>query len=162
MRLKMSTSHKERPCLNDVLALNNKNFELSQNSWKQALQEYKELLEVRNKDEFDQQVEEITSETELEEFKQDQSNLLKEAKFRACMQNNKMIKYIAWIPLKSLVTKPLCNPDGSLKGHCICRYVDKNNEEQECELNTQWVESHFDNVILAYAQKAAYNGMQLG
>ena len=50
---------------------------------------------MKNKDEFDQQVEEITSETELEEFKQDQSNLLQEAKFHACMQNFKMIKYIA-------------------------------------------------------------------
>ena len=35
-----------------------------------------------------------------------------------------------------------------------------NDEEQECVLNTSWVENNLNPVVLAYAQKTAYNALQ--
>ena len=47
-----------------------------------------------------------------------------------------------------------------MKGHYVCQYVDENNDSQTIDLNTKWVEANFNNTLLSYAQKQAYDSLK--
>ena len=144
MSLTMDATHKNTPCLDDVLKLDNKDFEKSQTNWKLAFDIYKEELEVYDNEQCEEMVNEMTEDYKIEEFKEEQSFCLEEAKFYSSMHHIEKVKYVAWVPQKSLVTTPTRYPDGSLKGHYVCVYVDSANEEQTVKVAMEWAEANLN------------------
>ena len=159
-RIKINQTHHGKPWLEDVLKLNNMDFTPSQTDWKKALKIFKDNLGVLNKDNYNEQLDEITSDNEREDFKQEQRCLRNEAKLYACLHNVHKVTGIAWVPVKSVQTKPLQFSDTSLKGHYVVKYLDENDEEQTVDVSSVWVQNNFNSTLLSYAQQAAYKSLE--
>lgn len=156
LKMKMDNTHKGSPQFEDVMNLNNQDFEPTQINWTDALKTFKNELGVLNHAEYEETMNELTSKNARWVLQQKQGDLIKEAKFLSCMHNVCNVKYIAWVPDNKLQKTPLQYSNSTLKGHYICQYLDENKDLQTVELNTEWVEANFNVVLLSYAQKQAY------
>jgi len=86
LNYKKDNTRNKKPNLNDIMNLDNQEFAQSQTDWKKALRIYKEEFNVLSKDDYEDQLNDITNENEHLLFQQQQAELLKEAKLFACLQ----------------------------------------------------------------------------
>ncbi|HEY9297610.1 MAG TPA: hypothetical protein VIQ31_14830, partial [Phormidium sp.] len=119
-------SYKGKPWLQDVLSLNNQDFEPTQTSFQAAMEEFKQLLDVLDQDDLEELQDALSSDGEKERLEEAEAEKLKEAKFLATVHNVHKVTAIAWIPQiipNTQVVNPRHYPDCSLKGHWVIKYL---------------------------------------
>ncbi|HEY9301930.1 MAG TPA: hypothetical protein VIQ31_37305, partial [Phormidium sp.] len=152
-------SYKGKPRLQDVLSLNNQDFEPTQTSFQAAMEEFKQLLNVLDQDELEELQDAMSDDGDKERLEEEEAEKLKEAKFLATVHNVHKVTAIAWIPQiipNTQVVNPRRYPDCSLKGHWVIKYLNDDNEEDILDAATRWMEASFSHTSLAYAQQIAY------